>query len=330
MLRFLSRAVAIAVVLAAAWLAYGLLLPAGPQVEKLVQLKPGSSAHRIAAALESAGIIRSRQMFLLWHALHGGKALKAGEYSFDHRARLGEVYDRIVRGDVVVHTLVIPEGFNIYDIAAAVEAAGLASRNEFLQVARTGTDLVRDLDPQASSLEGYLFPDTYHLTRTQSAHDIAAAMVHRFRQTAREIGLTQDFHNITTMASIVEKETSAAEERPKIAGVFYNRLAKNMVLATDPTVVYAAVLNNRYRGTIYQSDLHFDSPYNTYRNPGLPPGPISNPGRASLQAALHPVATDYLYFVSDNQGHSRFSRTAGEHSKNVAAYRKALAQSMNR
>jgi UPF0755 protein len=330
MLRFLIKAVAIAFVLAALWLAYASLLPAGPHAERFVQLKPGSSAHRIAAALEANGIIRSRQVFLLWHAIHGGKALKAGEYSFDHPARLGEVYERIVRGDVVVHTLVIPEGFNMFDIAAAVESAGLGSRDDFLRVARTETELVRDLDPRAPSLEGYLFPDTYHFTRAQSAHDLAAAMVHRFRQTAREVGLTQDLHNITTMASIVEKETAAPEERPAVAGVFCNRLGKNMVLATDPTVIYAALLNNRYRGTIYESDLHFDSPYNTYRSPGLPPGPISNPGKASLQAAMHPTASDYLYFVSDNHGHHRFSRTANEHSRNVAAYRRALAQSISR
>jgi UPF0755 protein len=190
--------------------------------------------------------------------------------------------------------------------------------------------LVRDLDPQAPSLEGYLFPDTYHFTRTQSMHDIAAAMVHRFRQTAREVGLARDFHDVVTMASIVEKETGAPEERARVAGVFNNRLEKNMVLATDPSVIYAALLNNRYRGTIYQSDLHFDSAYNTYRYPGLPPGPISNPGKASLEAALHPESTDYLYFVSDNQGHHKFSRTEAEHARNVAAYRRAQAQAVSR
>jgi UPF0755 protein len=155
-------------------------------------------------------------------------------------------------------------------------------------------------------------------------------MVHRFRQAAHDLGLSQNFHDIVTMASIVEKETSVAEERPEVASVFYNRLDKNMVLATDPTVIYAALLNNRYRGTIYQSDLRFDSPYNTYRNAGLPPGPISNPGKASLQAAMHPASTEYLYFVSDNQGHHRFSRTEAEHARNVAAYRRAAASSMNR
>jgi UPF0755 protein len=158
---------------------------------------------------------------------------------------------------------------------------------------------------------------------------MAAAMVHRFRQAAREAGVTQNFHDIVTMASVVEKETSVAEERPEVAGVFYNRLQKNMVLATDPSVIYAALLSNRYRGTIYASDLQFDSPYNTYRYAGLPPGPICSPGKAALEAALHPASTDYLYFVSDNQGHHRFSRTAGEHARNVAAYRRAVAQNVN-
>jgi UPF0755 protein len=158
---------------------------------------------------------------------------------------------------------------------------------------------------------------------------MAAAMVRRFRQAAKDLGLNQNFHAVVTMASIVEKETGAPEERPEVASVFYNRLDKHMVLATDPSVIYAALLNNRYNGVIHQSDLHFDSPYNTYRTAGLPPGPISNPGRASLQAALHPAKTDYLFFVSDNQGHHRFARTDSEHLANVQAYRRAV-QAVNR
>jgi len=331
MVKFLFRLIGIALVVGAVWLAYGTLVPAGPSQEKLVQLKSGSSAHRIAADLKSAGIIRSEYAFLLWHYSHGRKPLKAGEYAFDHRAAVREVYDRIARGDIYFQTLTVPEGYNMFDIATAVEEAGLGKRDDFLQAARTQTALVRDLDPQAPSLEGYLFPDTYHFTRTQSLHDMVAVMVRRFRQAAKEIGLTQDFHNVVTMASIVEKETGAPEERPEVASVFYNRLEKNIVLATDPSVIYAALLNNRYSGVIHQSDLHFDSPYNTYRKAGLPPGPISNPGRASLQAALHPAKTDYLYFVADpaNQGHHRFARTDSEHAANVHAYRRAT-QAANR
>jgi UPF0755 protein len=330
MFRFLVKVLLIGAVVAAGLAAYAWFVPAGPSQAMLVQLKPGSPARRIAGDLEKAGIVRNRYAFLAWRSLHGGKPLKAGEYLFDHPATVAEVYNRIARGDVSTHIVVVPEGANIFDIAAAIEEAGLSKRDEFLAVARKDTALIRDLDPQAPSLEGYLFPDTYHFTRTQSAHDIAAAMVHRFRQAAREAGLTQDFHNVVTMASIVEKETGAPEERARVASVFYNRLEKNMVLATDPSVIYAALLNSRYRGTIYQSDLHFDSPYNTYRYPGLPPGPISNPGKASLQAALHPESTDYLYFVSDNQGHHKFSRTEAEHARNVTAYRRATAQAVSR
>jgi len=330
MLKFLFRLIVIAVLVGAAWLAFGLLVTSGPSQEKLVQLKPGSSAHHIAAELQNAGIIRSRYAFLTWHYLHGRKPLKAGEYAFDHPASTSEVYARIARGDIYFHTVVVPEGYNIFDIAAAIEDAKLGKREDFLKIAQTETALVHDLDPQAPSLEGYLFPDTYHFTRTQSLHDMAAAMVHRFRQAAKEVGLNDNFHNVVTMASIVEKETGAPEERPEVASVFYNRLSKRMVLATDPSVIYAALLNGRYTGVIHQSDLHFDSPYNTYRAAGLPPGPISNPGKASLQAAMRPAQTDYLFFVSDNQGHHRFARTDAEHVANVQAYRRAVAQAVNR
>jgi UPF0755 protein len=330
MFKFLFRTVMVLLMLAGILLAYGLLLPAGPTQEKLVQLKQGSSARRIAADLAHAGIIRSQYAFLAWHYLHGRKPLKAGEYAFDHRATAREVYDRIARGDIYFQTLVVPEGYNMFDIAAAIEEAQLGKREDFLKVARSDTSLIKDLDPQAPSLEGYLFPDTYHFTRTQSLHDMAAAMVRRFRQAAKDVGLNQNFHAVVTMASIVEKETGAPEERPEVASVFYNRMDKHMVLATDPSVIYAALLNNRYSGVIHQSDLHFESPYNTYRTAGLPPGPISNPGRASLQAALHPATTDYLYFVSDNQGHHRFARTDSEHTANVHAYRRAVAQAVNR
>lgn len=330
MLKLLFRLIAAAVVVAAVFLVSALYLPAGPSGETLVQLKSGSSARHIADTLRKAGIIRSEYAFLLWHYSHGRKALKAGEYAFDHPARLGEIYGRIARGDIYVHALVVPEGYNMFDIAQAIEDSGLGRREDFLHVARTEISLVRDLDPQAPTLEGYLFPDTYHFTRTQSLHDMAAAMVHRFRQAAREAGLSRDFHNTVTMASIVEKETGVDQERPEVASVFYNRLERHMALATDPTVIYAALLNNRYRGTIYRSDLQYDSPYNTYRNAGLPPGPICNPGKASLQAAMHPASTRFLYFVSDNQGHHNFSSTPEEHARNVAAYRRAVATSVSR
>jgi len=259
----------------------------------------------------------------------GVKTLKAGEYKFDEPASALDVWRRLVRGDVYARTVVVPEGYNIFDIAAAVEQAGLGPAADFLAVAREDTVLVHDLDPDAKTLEGYLFPDTYQFTRIDSPHDIAAAMVRRFRQEAQRIGLlgNPDMHRIVTMASIVEKETAAPQERPLVASVYYNRLAKDMLLAADPAVIYAALLAGKYRGTIYQSDLQFDSPYNTYKHPGLPPGPIASPGIASLEAALHPAHSDFLYFVSDNNGHHRFARSPQEHARNVASYRRAVAAS---
>ncbi len=320
-----SFAIFLLVVLLAAgvWLAWAIYLPVTPAGAESVMLRPGWSSRRIAAELKSAGVIRSTTGFLLVHYARL-QPLKAGEYRFDRPANARQVYDRIARGDVYFHTVVVPEGFNMFDVAGAMEAAGLGARAEFLRQARADTALITDLDPQAQSLEGYLFPDTYHFTRTQSVHDMIAAMVHRFRQEARQIGLDRDMHRIVTMASIVEKETAVPDERPLVAGVYYNRLQRNIALDADPSVIYAALLDGRYSGVIHQSDLQADSPYNTYKFPGLPPGPIANPGVAALQAALHPATTDYLFFVSDAQGHHRFARTMEEHNRNVAMYRHAV------
>ncbi len=310
--------------LAAAWLAWAMLVPIKPAGRKFVLLRPGWSSRHIARELKSAGVIRSQTGFLVAHYVLHPKSLKAGEYKFEQAANAVEVHDRIAGGDIYVHTVVVPEGFDIYGIAAAIEQAGLGSRSDFLKVARGDASLIADLDPQATSLEGYLFPDTYQFTRTQSMTDMVAAMVRRFRQEAKALNLNQDVHRIVTMASIVEKETAVPEERPLVAGVYYNRLTHNIALDADPSVIYAALLNGRYQGTIHESDLQFDSPYNTYRHVGLPPGPIANPGRSALQAAMHPQQNDYLYFVSDGNGHHRFARTLDEHSRNVAAYRRAM------
>ena len=326
MLRALAKLTLLAALLAAGWLGYSLYQPIGPLTEKFVLVRPGSSARRIATDLQNAGLIRSSTAFLLLHTWHGRPTLKAGEYRFARAADAFEVHDRLAHGDIVIRALVIPEGYNIFEVAAAVEAAGLGTQKQFLDVARSDLSLVSDLDPAATSLEGYLFPDTYHFTRTQSLHDVAATMVHRFRQEVRSLGLQSNFHGVVTLASIVEEETSVPEERPLVAGVFQNRMDRNMLLATDPSVVYAALLAGRYRGVIHQSDLDFDSPYNTYRHPGLPPGPIANPGRSALQAAMQPAHTDYFFFVSDNQGHHRFAATAQEHSRNVARYRQDQAR----
>lgn len=316
--------------LAAAVLCALLYLPYGPQTETFVDIAPGTSAVAIGAQLQQSGIIRSRYGFDLARAWKGG-TLKAGEYRFDHPARLLDVYARIARGDVYTRALTIPEGFNLFDIAQAVENAGLGSKEAFLAAARQHTELIANLDPHATSLEGYLFPDTYRFSRHATPEQMLSTMVHRFRQVAAQLNLREgssagdeaDLARVVTLASLVEKEVSQDSERPLVAGVFVNRLAQHIPLATDPTIIYAALLENRYRGAIYASDLKQDSAYNTYIHAGLPPGPICNPGVAALRAALSPAKTDYLYFVADATGHSRFSASLKEHSAQVQQYRQA-------
>jgi UPF0755 protein len=312
--------------LAAAAGAYIVYTPYGPSAETFVDIPPGTGETAIATLLRKNGIIRSRYAFALLRLTRNG-TFKAGEYRFDHPVPPAEVYDRLVRGDVYTQALTLPEGYNIFDIAAAVETAGFAKRDAFLAAERHHTELIADLLPPGThpdSLEGYLFPDTYRFSRHATPLQMLTAIVHRFRQVATQLGI--DHANIAqtvTMASVIEKEVGQDNERPLVAGVFVNRLAKSMPLATDPTVIYAALLDNRWRGTIYASDLQSPSPYNTYKHTGLPPGPIANPGIAALRAAMHPAQTDYLYFVSDAAGHTRFSVGLKEHAQQVQAYRQA-------
>jgi len=305
--------------------ALDLTRPATPPGETIVEVVPGMGTRAIGALLAQHGIIRNQYTFDLWHVLRGG-TLKAGEYQFVQAATLPAVYNRIERGDVYTRTVTIPEGFNLFDIAQAVQDAQLGSKESFLTAAGRNVALIADLDPGAKNLEGYLFPDTYRFQRHLTSEQMLAAMVRRFRQAGASIGLEGGYHRIVTMASLVEKETPVATDRPLVASVLQNRLDKEMPLMTDPTVIYAAMLEKQYRGTIYQSDLKRDSAYNTYRHSGLPPGPICSPGIASLQAAMHPADSHFLYFVADpsGAGHSRFAATLEEHERNVAAYRQGL------
>jgi UPF0755 protein len=310
------------------WLAWQVYVPMSPPANTSLLLHSGYSTRRIAAELKAAGVIRSELVFRVWHELHPKPSLKAGEYRFERAATLPQVYERIARGDIYFHVVTIPEGYTMFDIAKVMEEAGLGSAADFLHVAETETQLISDLAPEATSLEGYLFPNTYQFTRTQSLEEMAAAMVHQFRVVAQQIGLgvgpNLDVTKVVTMASIVEKETAAPEERPRVASVYFNRLALKMALDADPSVIYAELLAGTYQGSLHHDDLAVDSPYNTYRFPGLPPGPIGNPGRSALQAALHPDSTDFLYFVSDDNGHHRFARSLEEHNRNVAAYRRSI------
>jgi len=287
---------------------------------------------QIAAQLKQQGLIRSKYAFEAERLAKGG-TLKAGEYRFDHPAKMSEVYARLERGDVYTISLTVPEGSNLFDIAQRVEEANLGTKEKFLAAAHTNVNLITDLDPGAATLEGYLFPDTYSFDRHATSRQIQAAMVKRFRQASVTLNLHSNYHRVVTLASLVERETPVSSERPLVASVFENRLAKEMPLMTDPSVIYAALLDGRYRGTIYASDLQADSPYNTYRYPGLPPGPICNPGMASLQAALNPAQTDYLYFVAASanpSGKSRFSATLEEHAHDVQQYRKSLREAGSR
>jgi len=319
----------------AGWLAWALLQPVTPAGQTFVLLHPGYSTRRIATELKSAGVIRSADAFILWHYLHRKRSLKAGEYLFDKSATSLEVHRRLAHGDVYFHTVVIPEGFNMFDIAQAIQNAGLGSSEEFLKIATADTALIADLAPEAKSLEGYLFPNTYEFTRMQTMEEMAGAMVKQFRQVAREIGLAtdtqsadvkdHDLQQTVIVASIIEKETAAPEERPLVASVYYNRMAEHQALQADPSVIYAELLQGSYSGALHHADMQFNSNYNTYTHPGLPPGPIGNPGKTSLEAAMHPADTDYFYFVSNGNGHHRFAHSLEEHNKNVAAYRKVMA-----
>lgn len=338
--------IVIAAFVCAGWFAWALLTPVEPPAKTFVMLHPGYSTRRIASELKSAGVIRSEDAFILWRYIRHRSSLKAGEYLFDKAANTIEVQKRLMRGDVYFHTVVVPEGFTMFDIARAVEAAGLGSAADFLKVAQTDTSLVAGFAPGAPSLEGYLFPDTYQFSRMMSMQEMAGAMVRQFREVAFQIGLIHtaaalvaassvpsdsaqtvldtNVERTVTMASIIEKETAVPEERPLVASVYYNRLAKKIALDADPSIIYAELLAGTYSGALHHDDMRFDSRYNTYRYAGLPPGPIANPGKSALEAAMHPAQSDYYYFVADAQGHHRFARTIEEHNNNVAAYRRAM------
>ena len=322
-MRFIKLILLLAVIVAAVagWL---FVVPYGPSNEQFVDIAPGTSTAQMGRKLQEAGIIRSAYAFEALKAVKGG-SLKAGEYRFDHPAKLSEVYERIRRGDVFTVTVVIPEGYNIFDVADAIAKAGLYGREEFLAAERANATLVQSWNPHPESVEGFLFPDTYKFSRHAKPADMLATMIKRFDVMAAKLGLTPaDGVRVVTMASLVEREVHIDAERPTVAGVFENRLAAGMPLQTDPAVQYASMLRGTWEGVIHQSELHSDSPYNTYAHAGLPPGPICNPGLAALRAAMHPVKTEYLYFVADAKGNTRFARTIDEHNLNVAQYRASL------
>jgi UPF0755 protein len=291
--------------------------------ETLVEIPQGAGAAEIRRRLVDSGVVSDQWAFRAALAWTGrSRALKAGEYRFDRPMSVVDVIDKIARGDVYAHPITFPEGLTIREMAAIYQSQGFGAADDFIRAAGDAS-LVNDLDPAARDLEGYLFPETYTLPRGTAVSKLISMMVARFRETYTRIEAKRDgepdltLRQVVTLASLVEKETGKAEERPIVAAVYQNRLTRNMPMQADPTVVYALVAAGTYDGNIRKRDLEFDSPYNTYKYAGLPPGPIAAPGRAALEAALAPADVDYLYFVSRNDGSHVFAETLAEHNANV-------------
>jgi peptidoglycan lytic transglycosylase G len=291
--------------------------------EIFVDISAGLNPTAIGRELIAAGVVRDAATFrgALW--LSGrARALQAGEYRFDRAMTPLEVIDRLARGDVYRRLVTFREGLTIPEMAVVYEQAGFGSGASFRQAAAEA-GLIRDLDPQAQDLEGYLFPETYALPRETPAGGLVTQMVASFKKNftpemlaaVKAQGLSA--REAVTLASLVEKETAVADERPIVAAVYLNRKRLGMPMQADPTVIYALQRAGRYDGNIRREDLQFDSPYNTYRYPGLPPGPIAAPGRASLEAVTKPAQVSYLYFVSKNDGSHVFAETLDEHNRNV-------------
>jgi UPF0755 protein len=335
MIKMIKRLLAIALAVAVAgiagggyWLHRRLQTPyrGFTEAEIFVDLPAGSGVQGIGTRLAAAGVVPDPWTFRLAVRLSGDeRRLQAGEYRFADPATPFEVIGRLARGDVATRTVTVPEGLTIPEIAKIFETSGFGPADDFVRAASDGR-LAAAFDPDASTLEGYLFPDTYSLPRRAGAEAMVRAMLAAFdraftpdlRQAASAEGLSP--REVVTLASIVEKETAAPDERPIVAAVYRNRLRTGMRLQCDPTVIYAVMLAGRWHGNLTRQDLEIDSPYNTYRYAGLPPGPIASPGRASIVAALHPADVPYLYFVSRNDGTHAFATTLAEHSRNVAKW----------
>ncbi|HUP39266.1 MAG TPA: endolytic transglycosylase MltG [Vicinamibacterales bacterium] len=294
--------------------------------EQFVTIEPGSNTRTIGQRLIDAGVIRNDATFRasLWRSGRA-RGLQAGEFRFDRPMTPIEVIDKIARGDVYNRRLTFPEGLNIREMARIYEQQGFGKASAFMEAARDPAP-IRDIDPAATDLEGYLFPETYSMPRDTTAGKLISLMVGRFRQLFTSdmqraaLALEMTPRQAVTLASLVEKETAQPSERPIVAAVYLNRLKIGMGMQADPTVIYALQRAGRYDGNLRRDDLSFDSPYNTYRYPGLPPGPIASPGLASLKAAVAPATVDYLYFVSRNDGSHVFARTLAEHNDNVRQF----------
>jgi len=290
-----------------------------------INVPRGTSTRALASLLAEKGVVRYDWQFLLARLFHPGSKLLAGEYQFRQAASASSVFARIVAGDIFYYEVTVPEGRNMFEIAKIVhENLPFIAEAAFLEAARDPEE-IHDIDEGARSLEGYLFPSTYRVTSGTTAAELARQMVDQFRQVWAQVGANRAPGKVMALASLIEEEARLEKERALISSVFHNRLNRGMKLDCDPTVVYAALLENKYKGVIHQSDLQRDHAYNTYKNTGLPPGPISNPGMASIKAALQPANTTYLFFVASasGDGSHQFSGTMQEHTQAVGNYRKA-------
>ena len=298
--------------------------PAGfDQKEEIFVVKKGSGLKSVAIELERRKLIKSKDLFIFWALLKGGsRDIKAGEYSLNQSMSPVTILTILASGAVKTHPLTIPEGLAAEQIADILAQKDLVDKREFMALAMD-KNLAASYHVDGQSLEGYLFPDTYLLSRDMGARQIIDLMIKRFWDIFSNLKKGHEtpmsLREIVTLASIVEKETGLAEERPLIASVFLNRLKRRMRLESDPTVIYGL---KDFDGNLTKKDLQKPSPYNTYRNRGLPPGPIANPGRESLKAVINPAQTDYLYFVSRNDGSHYFSTTLREHNRAVIRYQK--------
>ncbi len=297
-----------------------------PQI-RVIEISKGMDAKGIAYLLKEERLIKNGLIFRVLAKVRGVEdRLQAGEYELSSSMNLSRILSKIEKGEVLVHSFTIPEGYNIRQIAQILEEKGLAGKESFIALTKDAK-FISQLGIPAKSLEGYLFPDTYRVFREmKEEEEIIKFLVSQFnkkvteedRKRAEELGFT--FHEIIILASIIEKETSAPEERMLISSVFHNRLKAKRPLQADPTVIYA--LGETFAGNLDKEDLGIDSPYNTYKYRGLPPGPIGNPGREAIQAALYPADVGYLYFVSRNDGTHEFSSSLEEHNRAVWKYQK--------
>jgi UPF0755 protein len=318
---------------AAGWLDSQISRPyRGHHPEKaFVEIPHGTSRWGVSGILKQNDVIRNRiafEAFSLWHIRY---PLQAGEYLIDQPFNSKQVFWKIAQGKIFLHYVTIPEGWSKYEIGAELARQSVCSQESFLAAARDPGP-ISDVAPHAKNLEGFLFPSTYEFKRRTTCLQVAETMTTHFRAVWKELNPSGseifpgglNALQVVTLASLVERETPRPEERPLVAGVFYNRLRLGNPLQCDPTVQYALQLAGHPEQNVRSEDLQIDSPYNTYTHRGLPPGPIANPGEASLRAALNPAQTDFLYFVANDQGGHFFSKTLAEHNRNVARYRALL------